>query len=143
MLSVPSHCFGTRQKVGKHFPHGGITRLPLLPLPGWPVKVGRFITSRVVVQFEAALKRARLRSLRKKSILRLFLGGAALQRCGKCIVLTAALAAEGRQFSNCTTTASRHRSDFALVFWMPTLTRCGEGWRARLLEASLPVEMRA
>ncbi|MGD0823552.1 MAG: hypothetical protein ABR908_03150, partial [Terriglobales bacterium] len=40
----------------------------------------------------------------KTPILVSLLGGAALQRCGKCIVLTAALAAEGRQFSNCTTT---------------------------------------
>src|ERR1019366_6907268 len=34
-------------------------------------------------------------SLRKNSTLLLFLGGAALQRCGKCIVLNPALAAEG------------------------------------------------
>ena len=32
--------------------------------------------------------------LRKNSNLRLILGGAALKRCGKCIVLSAALAAE-------------------------------------------------
>jgi hypothetical protein len=38
---------------------------------------------------------ARLNSMRKNSILLLFLGGAALQRCGKCIVLNPALAAEG------------------------------------------------
>jgi len=41
------------------------------------------------------LGRARLYRLREKSISRLILGGAALQRCGKCIVLNAALAAEG------------------------------------------------
>jgi hypothetical protein len=38
---------------------------------------------------------ARLNSMRKNSILLLFLGGAALQRCDKCIVLNPALAAEG------------------------------------------------
>jgi hypothetical protein len=34
--------------------------------------------------------------LRKNSISLLLLGGAALQRCGKCIVLNPALAAEGK-----------------------------------------------
>jgi hypothetical protein len=37
---------------------------------------------------------ARLNSLRKNSISRVILGGAALQRCGNAIVLNAALAAE-------------------------------------------------
>src|ERR1019366_2437898 len=35
-------------------------------------------------------------SLRKKSVLRLILGGAAVHRCGKGIVLNTALAAEGK-----------------------------------------------
>ncbi|MGA2966914.1 MAG: hypothetical protein ABSD64_11935, partial [Terriglobales bacterium] len=37
---------------------------------------------------------ARLHSLRKKSSSPLILGGAALQRCGKCMIMTAASAAE-------------------------------------------------
>jgi hypothetical protein len=45
-------------------------------------------------QFELVSKGHGFNRLRKKSILRLILGGAALQRCGKCIVLSAALAAE-------------------------------------------------
>jgi len=40
----------------------------------------------------------------ENSPLRLFLGGAALQRCGKRFVLIAPLGADGRQFSYCTTT---------------------------------------
>jgi hypothetical protein len=36
-----------------------------------------------------------LHSLRKKSVLYLILGGAAVHRCSKCIVLNPALAAEG------------------------------------------------
>jgi hypothetical protein len=40
---------------------------------------------------KSVLGRARLHRLRKKSVLHLILGGAALQRCGNCIVLNAAL----------------------------------------------------
>jgi hypothetical protein len=52
----------------------------------------------VVVQFESVLK-GHGYSLRKKSLLHLFLGGAAVYRCDNCLVLNAALAAEGRQIS--------------------------------------------
>jgi hypothetical protein len=44
------------------------------------------------------LKRAPLHRPRKNSVLDLILGGAALHRCGQCIVLNPALAAEGRAF---------------------------------------------
>src|SRR5271169_1267803 len=43
-------------------------------------------------------KWARLHSLRKNSILHLILGGPAVYRCGKWIVLNTALAAGGRTF---------------------------------------------
>src|ERR1039458_4224472 len=46
------------------------------------------------------LLRTLFSSLRKNSILLLFLGGAALQRCGKCIVLNPALAAEGNALAH-------------------------------------------
>jgi hypothetical protein len=42
-----------------------------------------------------ALKGQRFHRLLKTSIVRLILGGAAVHRCGKCIVLNPALAAEG------------------------------------------------
>ncbi len=44
---------------------------------------------------KSVLGRARLHRLLKNSVLHLILGGAALQRCGMCIVVNSVLAAEG------------------------------------------------
>jgi hypothetical protein len=43
----------------------------------------------------------------------LILGGAAVHRCGNCTILNAALAAEGRQFSNCVTIEKQIFGKFA------------------------------
>src|ERR1035441_37218 len=51
--------------------------------------------TRAFTHVAARLISKRLRSLRKKPALPLILGGAAVYRCGNCLVLNSALAAEG------------------------------------------------
>ncbi len=67
--------------------------------------------------------------LLKNSVLRLILGGAALQRCGKRTVLSAALAAEVK-FSNCELAPRPARAPLALILLpllLSTYTLAGSG----------------